>query len=36
MTAVERSISLALIDDKWKDHLRTMDDLKQEVFDGIL
>ena len=31
MTAVERSISLALIDDKWKDHLRTMDDLKQEV-----
>ena len=31
MTAVERSISLALIDDKWQDHLRTMDDLKQEV-----
>jgi len=29
--AIERSISLVLIDDAWKRHLRSMDDLKQEV-----
>lgn len=28
---LERSITLALIDDAWKHHLRAMDDLKQEV-----
>ncbi|NNC95326.1 MAG: preprotein translocase subunit SecA [Chitinophagales bacterium] len=27
----EKSISLALLDDAWKEHLRKMDDLKQEV-----
>lgn len=27
----EKSISLSLIDDAWKEHLRAMDDLKQEV-----
>ncbi|MHB1921560.1 MAG: preprotein translocase subunit SecA [Chitinophagaceae bacterium] len=29
--ALERSITLALIDESWKDHLRMMDDLKQSV-----
>jgi preprotein translocase subunit SecA len=29
--AVERTITLALIDDAWKEHLRAMDDLKQSV-----
>jgi preprotein translocase subunit SecA len=28
---VERTITLALIDDAWKEHLRAMDDLKQSV-----
>ncbi len=27
----EKSISLAMIDDKWKEHLRDMDDLRQSV-----
>lgn len=31
MTYFEKGVSLALIDDAWKDHLRQMDDLKQEV-----
>ncbi|MCS7076448.1 MAG: preprotein translocase subunit SecA [Bacteroidia bacterium] len=31
MTALERSTTLAIIDDKWKDHLREMDDLRQSV-----
>ncbi len=31
ITAFEKSISLALIDDTWKEHLREMDDLKQSV-----
>jgi preprotein translocase subunit SecA len=31
MTHIEKNISLAVIDDAWKDHLRRMDDLKQEV-----
>jgi len=29
--AFQKSISLALIDDSWKEHLREMDDLKQSV-----
>jgi preprotein translocase subunit SecA len=29
--AVERTVTLALIDDAWKEHLRAMDDLKQSV-----
>ena len=28
---LERNITLALIDDAWKEHLRAMDDLKQSV-----
>ncbi|MCS7029653.1 MAG: preprotein translocase subunit SecA [Bacteroidia bacterium] len=31
MTALERATTLAVIDDKWKDHLREMDDLRQSV-----
>jgi preprotein translocase subunit SecA len=31
MTALERATTLAIIDDKWKDHLREMDDLRQSV-----
>ena len=31
MTYFEKNVALALIDDMWKDHLRFMDDLKQEV-----
>ncbi len=30
-TQAEKSISLSLIDDAWKEHLRAMDDLKQSV-----
>jgi preprotein translocase subunit SecA len=29
--AIEKGITLAIIDDAWKDHLREMDDLKQSV-----
>ncbi|MFO8068229.1 MAG: SEC-C metal-binding domain-containing protein, partial [Bacteroidales bacterium] len=29
--SVEKGITLAIIDDSWKDHLREMDDLKQSV-----
>ncbi len=29
--SIEKSISLSLIDEEWKDHLREMDDLKQSV-----
>jgi len=29
--ALERSLTLALIDDAWKEHLRAMDDLRQSV-----
>ena len=29
--AMERNITLAMIDDAWKEHLRAMDDLKQSV-----
>jgi preprotein translocase subunit SecA len=31
MNAMERNITLALIDNSWKEHLRAMDDLKQSV-----
>jgi len=31
MTQLERSMILQTIDDKWKNHLQAMDDLKQEV-----
>jgi len=31
MSALERTITLGLIDDAWKEHLRAMDDLKQSV-----
>jgi preprotein translocase subunit SecA len=31
MTYFEKNVSLSLIDEAWKDHLRFMDDLKQEV-----
>ena len=30
-SALERNITLALIDDAWKEHLRAMDDLRQSV-----
>ncbi|GHU74914.1 MAG: preprotein translocase subunit SecA [Hydrotalea flava] len=31
VNALERSVTLAFIDDAWKEHLRAMDDLKQSV-----
>ncbi len=31
MAALERTVSLALIDDSWKEHLRAMDDLRHSV-----
>jgi len=31
MVALERNITLALIDDAWKEHLRSMDDLRHSV-----
>jgi preprotein translocase subunit SecA len=31
VNALERNITLALIDESWKEHLRAMDDLKQSV-----
>jgi len=31
VNALERTITLAFIDDAWKEHLRAMDDLKQSV-----
>jgi preprotein translocase subunit SecA len=34
--AVERQITLAIIDDTWKEHLRAMDDLKQSVQTAYL
>ncbi|MBC8046041.1 MAG: preprotein translocase subunit SecA, partial [Fimbriimonadaceae bacterium] len=35
MNAIERSISLIIIDEDWKDHLRNMDDLKQSVQSAV-
>ncbi len=34
--SLEKTISLALIDDAWKEHLRVMDDLKQSVQTAYL
>ncbi|MFM7672345.1 MAG: preprotein translocase subunit SecA [Bacteroidota bacterium] len=34
--ALERTITLAVIDDSWKEHLRAMDDLKQSVQTAYL
>ncbi len=34
--ALERTITLAIIDDAWKEHLRSMDDLKQSVQTAYL
>ena len=31
MTSLERTITLALIDDAWREHLRAMDDLRHSV-----
>ena len=31
LNALERTVTLSLIDDEWKDHLRKMDDLKHSV-----
>jgi preprotein translocase subunit SecA len=36
MNSVERQITLSIIDDAWKDHLRSMDDLKQSVQTAYL
>ena len=36
INAVERQITLAIIDDAWKEHLRAMDDLKQSVQTAYL
>lgn len=33
--ALERSITLGMIDDAWKEHLRSMDDLKQSVQTAV-
>ncbi|RBL92936.1 preprotein translocase subunit SecA [Chitinophaga flava] len=35
MNALERSITLALIDEAWKEHLRAMDELKQSVQGAV-
>lgn len=35
INAFERSITTALIDDAWKEHLREMDDLKQSVQNAV-
>ncbi len=34
--SMEKNITLSLIDDTWKDHLRAMDDLKQSVQNAYL
>jgi len=33
--SIEKGITLAIIDDSWKDHLREMDDLKQSVQHAV-
>ena len=35
VNAFEKNISLAIIDEEWKDHLREMDDLKQSVQNAV-
>ena len=34
-TAIEKGVTLAIIDDFWKEHLREMDDLKQSVQNAV-
>ena len=34
-SSIEKSVTLAIIDDIWKDHLREMDDLKQSVQNAV-
>ena len=36
VSALERQITLAIIDETWKEHLRAMDDLKQSVQTAYL
>ena len=33
--AIEKSVTLAIIDDTWKEHLREMDELKQSVQNAV-
>ena len=33
--SIEKSVTLAIIDDTWKEHLREMDDLKQSVQNAV-
>jgi preprotein translocase subunit SecA len=35
ITAMEKIIALAIIDEQWKEHLRDMDDLKQSVQNAV-
>ncbi len=35
VNALERTITLAMIDDSWKEHLRAMDDLRQSVQSAV-
>lgn len=35
ISAMERTVSLLIIDEDWKDHLRNMDDLKQSVQSAV-
>ncbi len=35
INSLEKSITLAIIDDSWKEHLRAMDDLKQSVQTAV-
>ena len=35
VSSLEKSITLAIIDDTWKEHLRAMDDLKQSVQTAV-
>jgi len=35
ISALEKTITLAVIDDAWKEHLRSMDDLKQSVQTAV-
>ena len=34
-TEIEKGVTLSIIDDFWKDHLREMDDLKQSVQNAV-
>jgi preprotein translocase subunit SecA len=35
LSSIEKSITLSIIDDTWKEHLRAMDDLKQSVQTAV-